>query len=46
VAKTNALFTTQGMKQSERLAKLNAIAIGQMKLLIDDVGVKRLESGK
>ena len=38
----NALFITQGVKQSERLGKLNAIAIQQMKLLVEDVGVKRL----
>ncbi|HZL33850.1 MAG TPA: KilA-N domain-containing protein [Tepidisphaeraceae bacterium] len=37
----NALFITQGLPQAERLTKLNAIAIGQMKLLVEDVGVKR-----
>jgi len=39
----NALFITDGMKRSERLAKLNGIAINQMELLTDDSGVKRLE---
>ena len=34
------------MPQAERLQKLNAIAIQQMKLLIDDIGVKRLGRGK
>ena len=38
----NALFITQGMSQPQRLQKLNAIAIQQMKLLVSDVGVKRL----
>jgi hypothetical protein len=42
----NALFITQGMGQPERLSKLNAIAIQQMRLLIDDVGIKRFEGGK
>jgi hypothetical protein len=40
----NALFITQGMKQSERLGKLNGIAIQQMRLLVDDAGVKRFGS--
>ncbi len=39
----NALFISQKMPQAERLQKLNAIAIHQMKLLVDDVGVKRLK---
>jgi hypothetical protein len=39
----NALFITQGMPQPERLQRLNAIAIQQMKLLANDVGVKKLE---
>jgi hypothetical protein len=42
----NALFIKEGMKQSERLAKLNRIAIKQMKLLTDDNRIKQLEAGK
>ncbi len=42
----NALFIKEGMKQPERLAKLNRIAIEQMKLLTDDSGIRRLEGGK
>ncbi len=38
----NALFIHQGAVQGERLTKLNEIAIGQMKLLTDDTGVRRL----
>ena len=32
--------------QKDRLIKLNAIAIQQMKLLTDDHGVRKLEEGK
>ena len=39
----NALFINEGIEQNERLSKLNQIAIGQMKLLINESGVKRLE---
>jgi len=42
----NALFINEDMPQKDRLIKLNAIAIGQMKLLTDDHGVKKLEGGK
>ncbi len=42
----NALFISEGMPQTERLAKLNRIAIGQMKLLTDEHGIKQLEGGK
>jgi len=42
----NALFINEGISQPERLAKLNKIAIQQMRLLIDDSGVKKLEGGK
>jgi len=42
----NALFINEGMPQTERLAKLNRIAIGQMKLLTDEHGIKQLEGGK
>ena len=41
----NALFITEGMGQKERLMKLNAIAIHQMRLLTDDTSIKRLEAG-
>jgi hypothetical protein len=37
----NALFINDGLSQARRLTKLNQIAIRQMKLLIDDAGVKR-----
>jgi hypothetical protein len=33
------------MPQSDRLAKLNKIAIQQLKLLTDDSKVKQLEAG-
>ena len=33
------------LPQAERLRKLNQIAIQQMRLLIDDTRVKRLEAG-
>jgi hypothetical protein len=38
----NALFITQGFSQSDRLEKLNTIAISQMQLLSNDNGVKKL----
>lgn len=38
----NALFISEGLSQSERLQKLNSIAISQMRLLIEDLGVKKL----
>lgn len=41
----NALFINEGMPQSKRLAKLNKIAIQQLKLLTDDSKVKQLEAG-
>ncbi len=41
----NALFIKEGMEQPERLAKLNRIAIEQMKLLTDDNRIKQLEEG-
>jgi hypothetical protein len=41
----NALFIIDGLTQAERLHRLNKIAIQQMKLLTDDSGIKRLESG-
>jgi hypothetical protein len=42
----NALFINEGLPQSARLKKLNQIAIGQMKLLIEDTGVKKLGGKK
>jgi hypothetical protein len=38
----NAEFIKQGIPQPDRLRKLNAIAIEQMKILVNDVGIKRL----
>jgi hypothetical protein len=40
----NALFIQEDTPQAERLLKLNQIAIHQMKLLIDDPSIKRLEA--
>ena len=39
----NAHFIHQGLAQTERLAQLNQTAIVQMKLLLADVGVQRLQ---
>ena len=39
----NAHFIHQGLAQTERLALLNQTAIVQMKLLLADVGVQRLQ---
>lgn len=39
----NAVFINDGKPQSERLAKLNAVAISQMQILTEDVGILRLE---
>ena len=41
----NAEFIKQGIPQGERLRKLNAIAIEQMKVLVNDAGIKRLRRG-
>ena len=38
----NAVFINEGYEQSQRLEKLNQIAIQQMKILLDDRGMKRL----
>jgi len=38
----NAVLINEGVPQSERLAKLNAVAINQMRILIEDDGVKQL----
>jgi len=40
----NAHFIEEGVIQSERLAKLNKIAIHQMKLLTENRSIKKLES--
>jgi len=42
----NAHFISEGVSQSERLERLNKIAIHQMKLLTVESSVKKLESGK
>ena len=42
----NAELIKQGTPQKDRLGRLNAVAIDQMKLLVKDVGVKRLTGGK
>ncbi|QHI68811.1 KilA-N domain-containing protein [Tichowtungia aerotolerans] len=39
----NALFIADGVAREERLMKLNQTAIQQMKILLDDSGVKRLK---
>jgi hypothetical protein len=39
----NAVFISEGIPQAERLAKLNAIAISQMKLLTEDHRIAKLE---
>lgn len=39
----NAVFIGEGMSQSERLKKLNVIAISQMKLLTEDHRIVALE---
>ena len=41
----NAVFINEGMKQLERLAKLNAIAISQMKILTEDHRMPKLKEG-
>ena len=40
----NAVFINDGMAQSERLSKLNAVAINQMQILTDDPSVVKLEA--
>ena len=39
----NAVFIDQGMKQGERLVKLNKIAIQQMRVLEDETGRKLIK---
>jgi len=41
----NALFINDGMPQTERLRRLNQIAIQQMKLLTEATSIKHLEVG-
>jgi hypothetical protein len=41
----NAHFIKEGLNQAIRLAKLNLIAIQQMRLLSEDTGVKKLAGG-
>ena len=41
----NALFIREQTAQTERLRKLNQLAIHQMRLLTNDPGIKRLEAG-
>ncbi len=41
----NAVFIQEGMPQAERLARLNAIAISQMRILTEDHRLLELESG-
>jgi len=42
----NAVFINEGMPQAERLTKLNAVAINQMRILVEDDRVKRLPKSK
>jgi len=42
----NAVFINEGMPQAERLAKLNAIAISQMKVLTEDHRILQLEASE
>ena len=37
---------TEGLSQHERVEKLNKVAIGQMKILLGDKSMKKLEGGK
>lgn len=41
----NAVFINKGMSQSERFAKLKAIAISQMEILTQDHRLERFEEG-
>ena len=40
----NAVFINEGIPQTERLAKLNAIAINQMKVLTEDHRILQLDA--
>jgi hypothetical protein len=41
----NAVFIGEGLKQADRLLKLNQIAISQMKILVENHSVKMLDDG-
>ena len=41
----NAVFINEGLVQSERLKRLNQIAIQQMKILLDNNSLKAIENG-
>lgn len=42
----NAVFINEGIPQAERLAKLNAIAISQMKVLTEDHRLLQLDAAE
>ncbi len=42
----NALFIQEQLPQSQRLQKMNQLAIQQMRLLTGDIRIKQLETGK
>ncbi|MCL2108527.1 MAG: KilA-N domain-containing protein [Oscillospiraceae bacterium] len=42
----NAVLINDGVPQAERLTKLNAVAIGQMKILTDDTRILKLEKSE
>ena len=42
----NAVFISEGISQAERLAKLNAIAISQMKVLTEDHRILQLDAAE
>ena len=39
----NALLIKEGIEQPERLRRLNSVAIEQMRVLVEDTGVKQLK---
>ena len=42
----NALLIKEGIEQPVRLKKLNSVAVEQIRILAEDVGVKRLKGDK
>lgn len=42
----NVVFINEGLSQAERLAKLNSIAISQMRVLTEDHRILQLESAE
>ena len=42
----NAVFINEGMSQEERLTKLNIVAINQMRILVEDKGIKKLPKAR